>query len=85
MEDRFVRYRWEESDSKISGFENGKQYQFLNICMLVRKKLMETITDDELQEIYSNVISKQRDPRCLLRAGSHRIPYDKLRLLPVFI
>ena len=52
MEDRLVRYRWEESDSKISGFENGKQYQFLNICMLVRKKLMETITDDELMEFF---------------------------------
>lgn len=57
MEDRLVRYRWEESDSKISGFENGKQYQFLNICMLVRKKLMETITDDELIEYFKEDFS----------------------------
>lgn len=57
MEEQLVRYRWEESDNKISGYENGKQYQFLNICMLVRKKLMETITDDELIEYFKEDFS----------------------------
>lgn len=48
MEDKLVRYRWEESENKMSGNKNGKRYAFSNIRMLVRKKMMENISDEDL-------------------------------------
>ena len=48
IEDKLVRYRWEDSENKISGNKNGKRYAFPNIRMLVRKKMMENISDEDL-------------------------------------
>lgn len=39
LEDKLVRYRWEETANKISGKTDGRIYAFPNIMMLTRKKL----------------------------------------------
>ena len=48
LEDKLVRYRWEETVNKISGKTDGRIYAFPNIMMLTRKRIMENIDNEDL-------------------------------------
>lgn len=39
MEEKLVKYRWTEEESKISGNKDGKEYAFRNVHILVKKRL----------------------------------------------
>ena len=47
LEEKLVRYRWEETVNKISGKSDGKIYAFPNIMMLTRKRIMENIDNED--------------------------------------
>ena len=46
LEEKLVRYRWEETVNKISGKTDGRIYAFPNIMMLTRKKIMDNISNE---------------------------------------
>lgn len=48
LEEKLVRYRWEETVNKISGKTDGRIYAFPNIMMLTRKRIMENIDNEDL-------------------------------------
>ena len=48
LEEKLVRYRWEETVNKISGKTDGRIYAFPNIMMLTRKGIMENIDNEDL-------------------------------------
>lgn len=48
LEEKLVRYRWEETVNKISGKTDGRIYAFPNIMMLTRKKIMDNISNEDL-------------------------------------
>lgn len=48
LEEKLVRYRWEETVNKISGKTDGRIYAFPNIMMLTRKRIMENIDSEDL-------------------------------------
>lgn len=52
MEEKLVRYRWEESDNKISGNTNGRIYAFPNIIMLARKRILNLLDDEIFVECF---------------------------------
>ena len=47
LEEKLVRYRWEETVNKISGKTDGRIYAFPNIMMLTRKKIMDNISNED--------------------------------------
>ena len=47
LEDKLVRYRWEETENKISGKNAGRIYAFPNIMMLTRKRIMDNISNED--------------------------------------
>ena len=47
LEEKLVRYRWEETVNKISGKTDGRIYAFPNIMMLTRKKIMDNIRNED--------------------------------------
>lgn len=47
LEDKLVRYRWEEIENKISGKNAGRIYAFPNIMMLTRKRIMDNISNED--------------------------------------
>lgn len=47
LEEKLVRYRWEETVNKISGKTDGRIYAFPNIMMLTRKRIMENIDNED--------------------------------------
>ena len=48
LEEKLVRYRWEETVNEISGKTDGRIYAFPNIMMLTRKRIMENIDNEDL-------------------------------------
>ena len=48
LEEKLVRYRWEETVNKISVKTDGRIYAFPNIMMLTRKRIMENIDNEDL-------------------------------------
>ena len=48
LEEKLVRFRWEETVNKISGKTDGRIYAFPNIMMLTRKRIMENIDNEDL-------------------------------------
>lgn len=54
MNERLVRYRWTEDENKISGNQNGKEYAFRNVHMLVRKKLIERMSEEQWKKFFGN-------------------------------
>lgn len=48
LEEKLVRYRWEETVNKINGKTDGRIYAFPNIMMLTRKRIMENIDNEDL-------------------------------------
>lgn len=65
LEDKLVRYRWEETANKISGTSDGRIYAFPNIMMLTRKRIMENIGNEEFvryfKEDFVNLESKSQE------------------------
>lgn len=47
LEEKLVRYRWEETVNKISRKTDGRIYAFPNIMMLTRKKIMDNISNED--------------------------------------
>ena len=45
MDERLVRYRWEEAAGKISGFSLGKIYATLNLQTMVKSKMFDYMSD----------------------------------------
>ena len=59
MDERLVRYRWEEAAGKISGFSLGKIYATFNLQTMVKSKMFdcavamlenEDITNDAVRD-----------------------------------
>lgn len=65
LEDKLVRYTWEETANKISGTSDGRIYAFPNIMMLTRKRIMENIGNEEFvryfKEDFVNLESKSQE------------------------
>ena len=55
LEEKLVRYRWEETINKISGKTDGRIYAFPNIMMLTRKKIMDNIRNEDLSDILKKI------------------------------
>lgn len=52
MEEKLVRYRWEESENKISGKTNGRIYAFPNVIMLARKRILNLLGDEAFVDCF---------------------------------
>ena len=52
MEEKLVRYRWEESENKISGKTNGRIYAFSNVIMLARKRILNLLGDEAFVDCF---------------------------------
>ena len=65
LEDKLVRYRWEETENKISGKNAGRIYAFPNIMMLTRKRIMDNISNEDFvryfKEDFINPDSKSQE------------------------
>lgn len=85
LEEKLVRYRWEETANKISGKSDGRIYAFPNIMMLTRKRIMEDIDNEEFvryfKEDFVNAESEsQEELECekaqiLLRCSENKINF----------
>ena len=54
LNDKLVKYRWETSEVKVSGNDDQAQNAFLNVKMLIKKHFLDTITNDEFTEYFSD-------------------------------
>lgn len=65
LEEKLVRYRWEETVNKISGKNAGRIYAFPNIMMLTRKRIMDNISNEDFvryfKEDFINPDSKSQE------------------------
>lgn len=50
MNERLVRYRWEEAVGKISGFSLGKIYATFNLQTMVKSKMFDYMSDEEFEK-----------------------------------
>lgn len=75
MDEKFVKYRWTTGESKISGKENGKEYTFFNVHMLIRKNLFQNLSDEEFTEFFQDQFV-HRDS-----ATKIELAYEKAQLL----
>ena len=75
MDERLVKYRWTELENKISGNQKGKEYAFRNVHMLIRKKLIERMTEEEW-----NLFLGDNDEKDLEKA-TLQVQYEKALLL----
>lgn len=61
MDEKLVRYRWTDEESKISGTKSGKEYAFRNVHMLVRKKMVERMSDDVWNKFFGEESNDRRN------------------------
>ena len=54
MDERLVRYRWEEAAGKISGFSLGKIYATFNLQTMVKSKMFDYMSDEEFKKFFGN-------------------------------
>ena len=54
MDERLVRYRWEEAAGKISGFSLGKIYATFNLQTMVKSKMFDYMSDEEFKKFFRN-------------------------------
>lgn len=54
MDERLVRYRWEEAAGKISGFSLGKIYVTFNLQTMVKSKMFDYMSDEEFKKFFGN-------------------------------
>ncbi len=52
LDEKLVQYRAAEDENKISGNGNGRKNAFPNVWMLVRKRLIETLSDEAFIEFF---------------------------------
>lgn len=54
IDERLVRYRWEEATGKISGFSLGKIYATFNLQTMVKSKMFDYMSDEEFKKFFGN-------------------------------
>lgn len=54
MDEKLVNYRWETSETKVSGNDQQSQNAFMNVKMLIKKHFLDTISNDKFIEYFSD-------------------------------